>query len=89
MYLFVDCEQIKSQERMNMIDLFLQGLLFLLTSFSFYWLEMTGKQSSLALFLLLSLPILGVFFLGWWALLTYFSGMFLGAKFFVQEINRE
>lgn len=72
-----------------MIDLFLHGLLIFLASFAFYWLEMTRKKSSVALLLLLTLPILGVYFLGWWAVLTYISGLFLGAKFFVQEMNRE
>jgi hypothetical protein len=72
-----------------MVEIVLQGLLFFLASFAMYWLEMTGKKSSGALFLLLVLPVLGVYFISWWAILTYISGLLLGARFFIQEINRD
>jgi hypothetical protein len=72
-----------------MVEILLHGLLFFFASFVQYWLEMTGKQSSAALFFLLALPVLGVYFLGWWSLLAYISGLFLGSKFFIQEMNRE
>jgi hypothetical protein len=74
---------------MNMVEVLSHGLLIFLAAFGLYWLEMTGKKSSGALLLLLVLPILGVYILSWWALLTYICGLFLGAKFFIQEINRE
>lgn len=52
------------------------------------------RNSSLGIFLLFGLPVAGVYFLGWWALLTFIVGLFFGGAAFWKSdmtgrINRE
>jgi hypothetical protein len=89
MYLIYPVSNFESCENTNMTHYILHGLLFFFAAFAQYWIEMSGRQSNGAVFLLLALPVLGVYFLSWWSLLTYISGLFLGAKFFIQEKNCE
>jgi hypothetical protein len=58
------------------------ALLVFVAGFAQYLLSV-DKGNNFGVFLMLALPIIGVYFLGWWALVTYFIGLMIGAKVFV------
>lgn len=64
------------------------SLLFFFSGFTQYLLQV-DKGNSLGLFLLLAMPIVGVYFLGWWALLTFFVGLMVGARIFAAKVLHE
>lgn len=57
------------------------ALLFYLAGFMGYLMN-ADRGNSLGVFLLIALPVAGVYFLGWWALLTFFVGAIFGGKVF-------
>lgn len=60
------------------------GNALLLISASFaQFLISADKGNNFGVFLMFALPIVGIYFLGWWALVSYFIGLLVGAKVFV------
>jgi hypothetical protein len=51
-----------------------------------YWLLRGGWQN-LAVILTIGLPIAGVYFIGWWALLTFFVGVLFAAQMFSKAVH--
>ena len=64
------------------------SLLFFFSGFTQYLLQV-DKGNNFGLFLMLALPIGGVYFLGWWALITCFLGALIGAKVFIAAVRYE
>ena len=63
------------------MTLLANAVLFFMAGFTGYLLN-ADRGSSLGIFLLISLPIAGVYFLGWWALLTFIVGAIFGGRAF-------
>ena len=61
-------------------------LLIFFSGFTQYLLSV-DKGNNLGIFLMLCLPITGVYFLGWWALLSCFAGFMIGAKVYVAALR--
>ena len=57
---------------------------FFISGFSGY-LYIGQRGSSFSVLLLMLMPILGVYFLGWWALLIFVIGYFQGSTMFYKE----
>lgn len=69
------------------------AVLFFLAGFTGFLFN-ADRGSSLGIFLLIGLPVAGVYFLGWWALLTFVVGTIFGGRVFWEStktgrINRE
>ena len=62
------------------------AFLFFISGFAQYLLSV-DRGNNFGVLLMLALPIVGVYFLGWWALLTYFAGLLMGAKVFVTALR--
>lgn len=60
------------------------ALLFFIAGFAQYLLS-ADKGNNFGVFLMIALPIGGVYLLGWWALVSYFIGLMVGAKVFVAQ----
>lgn len=56
-------------------------VLFFFAGFTGYLMN-ADRSNSFGIFLLIALPIAGVYFLGWWALLTAFVGLIFGGRVF-------
>jgi hypothetical protein len=61
-------------------------ILFFAAGFTGYLMN-ADRGNSLGVFLLLALPILGVYFVGWWALLTVFVGLIFGGRVFWSSVT--
>jgi len=62
------------------------ALLFNFAGFTGYLMN-ADRGNSFGVFLLIALPVAGVYFLGWWALLTFFVGVIFGGKVFWKRVN--
>jgi hypothetical protein len=62
-------------------------LLFLLAGFA-GWLLNVDRRSTLGFVLVIALPIAGVYFLGWLALLMFVLGLAFGGRVFWSNVNR-
>jgi hypothetical protein len=62
------------------------ALLFFFAGFTAYLMN-SDRGSALGVFLLIALPVAGVYFLGWWAVLTFIVGAFFGGKVFWQSVK--
>jgi len=60
------------------------AILFFLSGFT-YWLLRAGRDN-LGTVLAIALPIAGIYFLGWWALVTFILGFFYAARMFTKAI---
>ena len=60
--------------------------LFFLAGFVGYLLN-ANRGSPLGIFLLIALPVAGVYFLGWWAILTFFVGSLFGGRVFWSAVR--
>lgn len=61
-------------------------VLFFLSGFAQYLLTV-DRGNQFGLFLMIALPVAGVYFLGWWALLICISGAYFGARVFFASIK--
>lgn len=64
------------------------GTLLFFSGFAQYLLQV-DKGNNFGLFLMLALPIGGVYFLGWWALITVFVGVLIGARVFIAAMQHK
>lgn len=62
------------------------AVLFLLSGFAQYLLTV-DRGNQFGLFLMIALPIAGVYFLGWWALLICIGGAYFGARVFFASLK--
>ena len=62
------------------------ALLFFLAGFTGYLMN-ADRGNSFGVFLLIALPIAGVYFLGWWALLTFIVGAIMGGRVFWESVK--
>jgi hypothetical protein len=60
------------------------AVLFFFSGFA-YWLLYVYRHN-LGVILTIALPFAGVYFLGWWALLTFFLGIFFASRMYVKAI---
>lgn len=60
--------------------------LFFFSGFTQYLLA-ADRGNQFGLFLMIGLPVTGVYFLGWWALLTCIVGAFVGARAFFESLK--
>ncbi len=60
--------------------------LFFFSGFAQYLLA-ADRGNQFGLFLMVGLPVAGVYFLGLWALLTCIVGAFLGARVFIESLK--
>lgn len=60
--------------------------LFFFAGFTGYLLN-ADRGSSFGVFLLIGLPVAGVYFLGWWALLTFIVGAMFGGRVFWDAVK--
>lgn len=70
---------------MNPLDWVGHALLFFLSGCT-YWLMRAGRNN-IGSILTIALPVVGVYFLGWWALMTFFIGMFYAARLFSKAVQ--
>lgn len=70
---------------MTILDWVGHTLLFLGSGFT-YWVMQAGRHN-IGTVLTITLPIVGVYFLGWWALLTFFLGIFYAARIYTKAIQ--
>ena len=61
-------------------------VLFFLAGFTGYLFN-ADRGSSLGIFLLIGLPVAGVYLLGWWALLTFVVGVIFGGRVFWSAVE--
>lgn len=61
-------------------------LLFFFAGFTGYLFN-ADRGSVLGIFLLIGLPVVGVYFLGWWALLTFVVGVISGGRMFWDAVE--
>jgi hypothetical protein len=62
------------------------AVLFFFAGFTGYLIN-ADRGSSLGVFLLIGLPVAGVYFLGWWALLTFIAGAIFGGRVFWSAVQ--
>jgi hypothetical protein len=62
------------------------AVLFFLSGFAQYLLTV-DRGNQFGLFLMIALPVAGVYFLGWWALLICIGGAYFGARVFFASIK--
>ena len=63
------------------MNYFGHAVLFFFSGFTGYLFN-AERGSALGIFLLIGLPIVGIYFLGWWALLTFVVGAVFGGRVF-------
>lgn len=62
------------------------AVLFFFAGFTSFLVN-ADRRSALGIFLLIGLPIVGVYFLGWWALLTFIAGAIVGGRVFWSAVE--
>lgn len=62
------------------------AILFFLSSFTGYLFN-ADRGNPLSIFLLIGLPVIGVYFLGWWAILTFVVGVIFGGRVFWSAVQ--
>ena len=62
-------------------------IVFQLAAFTTY-LNSYKPKNYISLFLFYVIPILGVYFFGWWMLLTFGLGFFIGPAIYVHGLKR-
>jgi hypothetical protein len=62
------------------------AVLFFFAGFTGYLFN-ADRRSALGIFLLIGLPVVGVYFLGWWALLTFIAGAIFGGRVFWSAVQ--
>lgn len=62
------------------------ALLFYVAGFAGYLMN-ADRGNSFGVFLLIALPIVGVYFLGWWAVLTFIVGAMMGGRVFWKSVK--
>lgn len=62
------------------------ALLFFFAGFAGYLFN-ADRGNSFGVFFLIALPVAGVYFLGWWALLTFFVGAIYGGRVFWDAVK--
>ena len=70
---------------MNLEIILGHAVLFFMSGFT-YWLVRAGRHN-LGIALTIALPVGGVYFLGWWALLTFFVGILFAAQMFSKAVH--
>ena len=70
---------------MSAIDWIGHAVLFFLSGFT-YWLMQAGRHN-IGTVLTIALPVAGVYFVGWWALLTFVAGILFAARVFVRAVH--
>jgi hypothetical protein len=62
------------------------ALLFFLAAFTGFLMK-ADRDSLLCISLMIAVPVAGVYFLGWWAVLTFILGAIYGGKVFGESIK--
>jgi hypothetical protein len=70
---------------MGTVDWIGHGMLFFLAGFT-YWLMRAGRHNFGSI-LTIALPVAGIYFLGWWALLTFIVGVLMAAQTFSKAVQ--
>lgn len=60
------------------------AVLFFIAGFTQYLL-MVQRGHPLGIFLVIALPVVGMYILGWWALLTFVVGLMVGSRVFFES----
>lgn len=61
-------------------------VLFFLAGFAGFLFN-ADRGSSVAIFLFIGLPVVGVYFLGWWALVTFIVGAVFGGRWYWRAVQ--
>lgn len=69
-----------------MMTLLGHAIFFFVAGFNGYLMN-ADRGNGFGIFLLIALPVTGVYLLGWWALLTFFIGVLFGARMYWNSVR--